>query len=59
MTGSNEVDISMRGASAMRPAGWLALLLLAVASLAQAAPDGDERPMPDPCVEAPNLPFCR
>jgi len=59
MIGSNEVDISRRGGSAMRSAGWLVFLLLALASLAQAAPDADERPMPDPCVEAPNLPFCR
>ena len=59
MIGSNEVDIAVRRGSALRSAGWLAFLLLAVASLAQAAPDADERPMPDPCVEAPNLPFCR
>lgn len=49
----------MRGGSAMRSAGWLVLLLLALTSLARAAPDADERPMPDPCTEAPSLPFCR
>jgi hypothetical protein len=42
----------------MRPLGWLALLLLVVGAV-NAAPDTGERPMPDPCVEAPNLPFCR
>ena len=43
----------------MRSAGWLVLALLALTSLAHAAPDADEPPMPDPCVEAPNLPFCQ
>jgi hypothetical protein len=39
---------------------WFAvLLLLAVTAVARGAPGGTVPPMPDPCIEAPNLPFCR
>lgn len=44
----------------MRSMGWfMVLLLLAAADLAHAGPVGSDPPMPDPCVEAPNLPFCQ
>jgi hypothetical protein len=48
----------MREGRAVRSVGWLILLLLVVTNAAHAAPDASERPMPDPCIEAPNLPFC-
>ena len=39
---------------------WFAvLLLLAAMTVARAAPRGTVPPMPDPCLEAPNLPYCR
>jgi hypothetical protein len=41
----------------MRSVAWLAvLLLLAGAARAAASPQPQ---MPDPCIAAPNLPFCR
>ena len=49
----------MRGEIVMRPQGWVVLVLLALAGTAGAAPNDRERPMPDPCVEAPSLPFCQ
>jgi hypothetical protein len=42
----------------MRSRAWLVLVLLALTSAVHAAQDG-ERPMPDPSIEAPSLPFCR
>jgi len=39
--------------------GWTVLLLVALTGTAGALPDDGERPMPDPCVEAPNLPLCQ
>jgi hypothetical protein len=43
----------------MRALVWAVLLLLALASAVRAAPDAGAPSMPDPCIEAPNLPFCR
>jgi hypothetical protein len=43
----------------MRSVGLLILLLLlATTAVVHAAPGTPERPMPDPCIDAPNLPFC-
>jgi hypothetical protein len=44
----------------MRSITWcVVLLLLAAAAAARAAPGSAPPRMPDPCIEAPNLPFCR
>jgi hypothetical protein len=37
----------------------IVLLLLAATAVARAAPGTVQPRMPDPCIEAPNLPFCR
>jgi hypothetical protein len=45
----------------MRSMAWCVILLLAVAAaadVARAAPASAPPRMPDPCIEAPNLPFC-
>jgi hypothetical protein len=45
----------------MMPVRWMValLLLLAAADVARAAPDpATKPPMPDPCIKAPNLPYC-
>jgi len=45
----------------MMPVRWIValLLLLAAADVAGAAPDSATKPpMPDPCIKAPNLPYC-
>jgi len=44
----------------MRSVAWLVVLLLLLATGAARAAAGSPQPqMPDPCIEAPNLPFCR
>jgi hypothetical protein len=44
----------------MMPVRWVvALLFLAATAGAWAAPDAATNPpMPDPCIKAPNLPYC-
>lgn len=42
----------------MRAVVWPVLLLLLAVGAAQATPKNPQPPMPDPCIEAPNLPFC-
>ena len=42
----------------MRSMTWVAVLLLAMGA-AHAAPQSPQPQMPDPCIQAPNLPFCR
>jgi hypothetical protein len=47
------------GKGAMRSMAWCVILLLAVAAAAAHAAPGSPPPrMPDPCIAAPNLPFC-
>jgi hypothetical protein len=43
----------------MRSVAWWVVLLLAATAVARAAPGSAQPRMPDPCIEAPNLPFCR
>jgi hypothetical protein len=44
----------------MRSVGWfVVLLLLAATAVVRAAPGAPGPSMPDPCIDAPNLPFCR
>jgi hypothetical protein len=44
---------------AMRSMAWCVFLLLVVAAdAARAAPGSAPPRMPDPCIDAPNLPFC-
>jgi hypothetical protein len=42
----------------MRSVAWLVVLVLATGA-ARAAAASPPPQMPDPCIEAPNLPFCR
>lgn len=43
----------------LRSLALVTMLLAAAPSLVQSAPAGAGNPhMPDPCVAAPNLPFC-
>jgi hypothetical protein len=42
----------------MRSLAWLVVLLLVTAA-ARAATANPQPQMPDPCIAAPNLPFCR
>jgi len=43
----------------LRSLALVIMLLAAAPSLVQSAPAGTSDPrMPDPCVAAPNLPFC-
>jgi hypothetical protein len=41
----------------MRSVAWLVVLLLLATGTGAAA--GRQPQMPDPCIAAPNLPFCR
>jgi hypothetical protein len=43
----------------MRSVACCVVLLLLAATVARAAPGTVQPRMPDPCIEAPNLPFCR
>jgi hypothetical protein len=43
----------------MRSMAWLVVLLLLAMGAARAAPKSPRPQMPDPCIQAPNLPFCR
>jgi hypothetical protein len=43
----------------MRSVWFVVLLLLAAMDVARAAPGTPDPPMPDPCIAAPSLPFCR
>jgi hypothetical protein len=44
----------------MRRVGLLiVLLLLTATAVARAAPGTPQPRLPDPCIDAPNLPFCR
>jgi hypothetical protein len=43
----------------MRSMAWLVVLLLLATGAARATPRSPQPQMPDPCIQAPNLPFCR
>jgi hypothetical protein len=57
--GSSKVGVGWGGSAMRSVACCVVLLLLAVTAVARAAPGTVQPRMPDPCIEAANLPFCR